>query len=260
MKPLNSLRVLITRPAHQATDLCKHIAQYGGIPIRFPTVAIKIIDPGNKVEKINTADFVVFLSPNGVTTALPFCTELLQQARPRFKLLAVGPSTAQTLADNHFTVDYLPKTTFNSEGLSALPILQAIEDKNVLIFQGEQGRSHLAEVLTQRGAKIELITTYQRICPSILDLSIPLVNQVDILLSTSTTGIENLVTLLYPYWKSALFAKPLVVVSPRVAQFAQQIGFVKKPLIADNASDQAILHCLFSYTEKSLWNPSPNKK
>jgi uroporphyrinogen-III synthase len=260
MKTLNSLRILITRPAHQAKDLCQYIAQHGGIPIRFPTVAIVLIDPGEKIEKIRTADFIIFLSPNGVTTALPFCTTLLQHARARFKLLAVGPSTAQALADNHFVVDHLPSSEFNSEGLCALPILQRIQEKNILIFQGETGRTHLAETLTQRGAHIDTITTYQRICPSVLDLSPPQVDQVDILLGTSVTGIENLVTLLYPYWQSALFEKPLVVISPRIAQFAQQIGFVKKVLIADNASDQAILHCLFSYTEKSLWNPSRNKK
>lgn len=260
MKTLHSLRVLITRPAHQAKDLCQQIAQHGGIPLCFPTVAIEVVDPGKKVEKINTAALIIFLSPNGVMTALPFCATRLQQARAQFKLLAVGPSTAQALADHHFTVDFLPSTEFNSEGLSALPILQTIQEKNILLFQGDSGRSYLGDVLAQRGAKVERITTYRRIYPSVLDSARPQSDQVDILLGTSTTGIENLVTLLYPYWQSALFEKPLVVVSPRIAQFAQQIGFVKKVLIADNASDPAILDCLFSYTEKSLWNPSPNKK
>lgn len=259
MKKSRSLCMLITRPAHQATELSKKIAQQGGIPILFPTIVIKTLNPGKKIEIIKTADFIIFLSPNGVMTALPFCKKLLLQERSHFKILAVGPSTASVLTENNLSVDAQPMTDFNSEGLLALPELQALQQKNIILFQGEKGRSHLAEVLMQRGAKVEVIPTYRRVCPNSSDVNVPAIEHIDLILCTSTTGIANLVTLLYPYWKSALFKQQLVVISPRIARFAEEMGFVKKSLIADNASDESILRCLFSYTEKSPWNLSPRK-
>lgn len=229
------------------------------MPILLPTIAIEAIDPGEKIKKIKTADLIIFLSPNGVTTALPFCKKLLLQEQSHFKILTVGPSTAKVLIKNNLSVDALPTTEFNSEGLLTLPQLQRLQQKNIILFQGEKGRSHLAEVLMQRGAKVEIIPTYRRVCPNSADVNIPTLEHIDLILCTSTTGIANLVTLLYPYWKSALFKQQLVVISPRIAHFAEERGFVKKSLIADNASDEAILRCLFSYAEKSLWNLSPRK-
>ncbi|HET7688239.1 MAG TPA: hypothetical protein VFK46_06350, partial [Candidatus Macondimonas sp.] len=38
--PLAGLRILVTRPAHQAEGLCQRIAAAGGTPVRLPTLEI----------------------------------------------------------------------------------------------------------------------------------------------------------------------------------------------------------------------------
>jgi len=62
--------------------------------------------------------------------------------------------------------------------------------------------------------------------------------------------------LLYPIWQDILFEKQLLVISPRIADSAKKLGFVKSPLISDNASNTAILQTLFSWREQSTWNHS----
>ena len=50
-RALAGLRVLVTRPAHQAEELCALIERAGGIPVRFPTIEIA---PPRNVEKLTS--------------------------------------------------------------------------------------------------------------------------------------------------------------------------------------------------------------
>ena len=44
-KDLANLKVLVTRPAHQAEPLCEAIAALGGLPVRLPLLAIEPLTP-----------------------------------------------------------------------------------------------------------------------------------------------------------------------------------------------------------------------
>lgn len=78
----------------------------------------------------------------------------------------------------------------------------------------------------------------------------------DVIICTSHGGLKNLVGLLHPYWQDILFKKQLLVISPRLADSAKKLGFVKPALISDNATNTAILQTLFSWREQSQWNHS----
>src|SRR4051794_13532664 len=95
-KPLHHLKILITRPAHQAQNLCTKITALGGQPILFPTIAIEdIADQKNlflQIQPLTKYDMAIFISPNAVEKAL----SLIQQPWPeQLKIAAIGDGTVQ---------------------------------------------------------------------------------------------------------------------------------------------------------------------
>jgi len=79
---LNKLRILVTRPAHQAKILSELILQLGGQPILFPVIEIKPLPLDGKIvnllDDISHLDYAVFISPNAVEYGIP---ELLKTAK-----------------------------------------------------------------------------------------------------------------------------------------------------------------------------------
>ena len=54
----------------------------------------------------------------------------------------------------------------NSEGLLALPELQTVQNKKIIIFAGEAGKTVLAKTLQQRGAIVKMAYTHKRVLPN----------------------------------------------------------------------------------------------
>ena len=229
MKSLLDLKILITRPAHQAHELAIKIRLSNGIAICFPSLEIAPtpIKPLTlALKKLPTYDFVLFISPNAV----------FKTAYPIHKLY--------------------PEKDFSGTGLLTLPALQDLRQKKILILKGQGGRLYLAKELKSRGAHVNRLNVYKRQLPDPAKNNIPDKNAVDVIICTSNSGLKNLVHLLYPIWQDILFEKQLLVISPRIADSAKKLGFVKSPLISDNASNTAILQTLFSWREQSTWNHS----
>lgn len=255
MKLLNHLNFLITRPTHQTESLTSTIQAYGGKTISFPTLELIAINKEKaltQLRKLTVYDFVIFISPNAVFKLTDSIRQVLLAWPERTKTIAMGPGTIKALKQYNLPVNYYPKANFSSEGLLALLPLQNPKQKNILIFQGKNGREYLNNVLKKRGAYVTTVNNYKRQCPRGDKKSIPYPSSVDVILCTSNTGLKNLLTLLYPYWHTTLLNKQLLVISPRIAAYAKKLGFVKLPLISDNASDEAILQTLSAYAKSNF--------
>jgi len=243
MKPLFQIKVLITRPAQQGQILGEKIATLGGRFILLPTIEIaeasdqKLLQA--QIQQLDKQDIAIFISPNAVQKTAP----LIQQWPLKVKVGAVGSSTAETLHACHLPVDFYPTEKLSSEGLLALPALQQVSGKKIMLFQGEGGRELLATTLRQRGAEVTEVIAYRRILPAIAKLPS---EEVDIVICTSQTSLENLLTLV----GERLLNKPLLVSSQRLAEIASILGFIKPPLIADNATDEALIKALMTWWEK----------
>lgn len=261
MTSLHGLGVLITRPVHQARDLAAQTQYYGGLAIHFPT--LEIIGTKNIkkitfcIKRLKQYDFVIFISPNSVFNTAETIHGIWPSWPKNTKILATGPGTALALKQHELFCDYHPEEDFSSTGLLNLTALQDIKQKKILIIKGEGGRLYLAKGLRARGAQIKNLIVYKRQLPKIDNDKIPNHKATDIIICTSHSGLKNLVGLLYPLWQDILFKKQLLVISPRLADSAKKLGFVKPPLISDNATNAAMLRTLFSWREQSLWNHSP---
>ncbi|BBB14711.1 uroporphyrinogen-III synthase [Candidatus Rickettsiella viridis] len=257
METLHRLKVLITRPEHQAKKLASDIQAHAGIPIFFPTIEIVPTDNTMLIsevfKKIDHYDFVIFISPNAVLQSASYIHHFWPSWPKKTKIMAIGPGTEATLKILNLSVDYRPEKDFNSEGLLALPPLQSPKQKKILICQGENGCLSLINTLEKRSANVNTLNLYKRSCPRLITNNIPNSNEIDIIICTSNTGLKNLVNLLQADWHDVLFDKQLLVISLRIAEFAEKLGFVKAPLISDNASNEAILNTL-SRWEKEIWS------
>ena len=77
---------------------------------------------------------------------------------------AVGQATARELANFGVTAVTAP-ARFDSEALLALPEMQVVAGKRMIIFRGVGGRELLGEALTARGAVVEYAECYRRVLP-----------------------------------------------------------------------------------------------
>jgi len=244
---LSQLKILVTRPQHQAENLCDKIIAQGGQPIRLPTIEIVDIEDqtelqrwANRLEELNSA---IFISANAVEKSLPVLLAQRNNSFPtQLPLIAVGKKTAATLARWNLTSISAPPP-YNSEAVLNMPELQPdkIHQQNILIFRGEGGRELLADALRQRGAIVNYVHVYQRIQPP--PPKIPL-EPVDIITITSQEAIQNLFHMLgEPAW---LRQTPYVVISDRVMAEARKLGVQAPIIVAPTASDDGLLQALFN--------------
>lgn len=247
--PLTGCSVLVTRPAHQAGELAARIEAAGGCALRFPLLAIEPLAGAleNCLARIAQTDFLLFVSANAVDHLLP----ALLSAHPLpcgLQLGAVGRPTAARIAHYGCPVALCPAHRFDSEGLLELPALQAVEGRRVLIARGEGGREMLAETLRARGARVDYLEVYRRVCPQVNLAEHPWAErgEVDVILLTSPESLENLLAILRePPW---LKDKTLLVIGERLKQLAEEQGF-SRVLAAAEMSDAGLFKTLLAYWE-----------
>lgn len=258
MTALNGLRILVTRPTHQAENLCRLIEQQGGIAIRFPTLAIVACDDLLTIQKtladLNHFQWLIFVSSNAVNFALKANDGKI--AKPKMlRLGAIGTATAKALAMAGLSVDLIPAQNYNSEALLALPELQQIQGQRFLIVRGEGGREELANILRSRGADVHYLNVYKRIIPSTNNSDVIAMleqNELDVITVTSGEVLQNLLIMLGAARHPQLFNLPLVVVSDRIKQMAVDMGF-KRIAVANSPSDEAILETVNQSNRGIAW-------
>lgn len=243
---LNGALVLVTRPAAQADHLCDLIEGHGGQALRFPTLEIQPISVNPEtITKALASDWLIFTSANAVNFALhAFGGKMPGLKLPR--LAAVGQATARALETAGLRVDCQPEHEFSSEGLLNEPLMQTVVGRQITIVRGLGGREKLAQTLRERGAELVHLEVYRRSRP----LSDPsaLYAQLSkgrLAVSTVTSGeaLQNLLAMLDETSSQLLRKLPLVVVSDRIAQLAQQLGF-EKITVSRQPTDAAILETL----------------
>jgi uroporphyrinogen-III synthase len=238
---LSGAGVLVTRPVHQAARLCALVEAHGGRPVRFPALEIHDpLDPGaaeDLLRAANAFDVVLFVSANAVERAAPHLPRPLRPA-----LGGVGDGTARALRAHGLDPTILPTTSADSEGLLALPALQAVRGRRILIVRGAGGRPLLGDGLRARGAEVHYAEVYRRVLPEI-DVA-PLIagwrQEVRVVVATSREVLDNLVTLLGAAGRPLLEETPLVVVNERMAAHARTLG-IRRVILATGPGDEALV-------------------
>lgn len=247
---LRGVGVLVTRPAHQAGGLCRLIEEHGGVAHRFPVLEIgEPADPQALravAQRLEDYDWAIFISANAVDRGLD--SILATRDWPAATRIAViGRRSAQSLQSHGLSADLYPSHRFDSEALLALPAMQQVSGQRIVIFRGDGGREHLADTLRERGARVDYVEAYRRLRP--LTDAAPLLAQwrsgaIDIVVVNSGESLRNLVALIGEAGLALLRGTPLLVVSERMLPIARELGVESSPVVAENATDAAVLQAL----------------
>ena len=243
----NKRRLLVTRPAAQADQLCSLLEAGGFEAIRFPT--IEILDPLSLYQlealsdEFDSVDLAIFVSVNAVQKGVEFILD--RRDWPEHTAIAtVGARSAGALLPYGLSTDYVPEHEFNSEALLALDELQDMSGQRVVIFRGNGGREYLHDTLLARGAEVDYVEVYRRACPLADEAALLALLQPGYLAAvtiTSNETLQNLYDMAAAAGQPLLRELPLIVVGERQAALARQLGFSKPPLLAANASAEALV-------------------
>ena len=248
--PLAGIGVLVTRPARQAAAFAQKLAALGATPVVFPAIAI--LPPADRVsldrahDRLASYDLAFFVSANAVEFGAP------DPARWPATLVAFapGPGTAEALAALGVRDVRIPATTFDSEGLLALPELADVRGKRAVIFHGEGGRDALARALVARGASVDHAICYRRAVPStgaaglIEALAGGRVHAVTV---TSSEGVDNLCEVAGGEGRELLSRLPVFAPHPRIAARAAAHGL---NAIETGAGDAGLLAGLLAWVDR----------
>jgi uroporphyrinogen-III synthase len=257
--PLAGRCIVVTRPAHQAQRLTELIEAQGGTVLLFPV--LEILDPQDRgpllssIDRLETFDLAVFISPNAVHKAMNLIMARRGGLPLGLKLATVGRGSARELERYGRRADIYPTRKFNSEALLATAELQDMTGKRVVIFRGEGGRELLGNTLRERGADVEYAEAYRRRVPN-ADVNALMRRwvrgEIDIITVTSNDSLRNLFDLVGKIGQQWLRHTPLAVYSDRTVSLAQELGFKTTPVVAAEASDEALVQALIAWSRRRM--------
>ena len=238
--------VLVTRPAHQAAALVRTIQSAGGEAFVFPALEIEAVpaaDLSASLAQLVTADIVIFISPN----AAQFGMAAIRVLPAASRIFAMGPGTARVLQAQGIQ-DVVTPDGQDSEALLALPQLQEVTGKVVMIVRGVGGRPVLADTLAARGAEVHYLECYRRVRPQ-ADAG-PLLARwqaggIDAVTVTSAETLHNLAALLGEAGAPWLTATPLFAPHEKIAEAARRFGIAQ--VIATPGGDAGLVEGLINW-------------
>ena len=204
----------------------------------LPTLDIVEV-PVSELEKqyilsLDQYQYVIVTSQHAAKIGLELIDNYWPQLPVEQTWLAIGLKTASLLANENLRL-ISPEKDLTSEALLKLSQLNKVKDQKILILKGKEGRETLAHVLVKRGARVDSIELYERVCPTYTDNEIhaALIEfQANYIVALSGETLINLISLCEGL-NIDLSSKTLIVPSHRVASIAYDHDF-KSVLIPAN--------------------------
>lgn len=168
-RPLFGQRIVVTRAREQAGQLACQLRERGAQVLEIPT--IKIQPPSRRQDVVdallalNSYDWLVFTSPNGVTTFFEYFFRSFHDLRDLggARIAAIGPATANKLKELHLQVDLMPDQALGSEIGKAFARFESIENLRICLLRAEVANRELPEALEALGAIVDDIACYQTV-------------------------------------------------------------------------------------------------
>lgn len=242
------MNVLVTRPDSRGGKLVELLQAQGIFAIHQPLFQVEsgreLPQLPSMLARLNAGDYVFAVSKNAIDFAAQTLNETGFAWRSDLRYLAVGQRSAHHFcAKSEQAVRYPPEME-NSEGLLALPEMQQLDGKTILILRADSGREFFAEQSLQRGAVVQTVECYQRV-PLAENLAekISLAKRVgvDTLVATSAEILTQLAEQTAEAEQAWLFGCRILVVGARLAQIARQLGWQPANIIQSPKADNLTL-------------------
>jgi len=245
------MRVIVTRPAAQATPWVQSLKQHGITAVALPLMeiapALDAVALASAWQRLGEACLVMFVSANAVEhffsgrppgVAWPAGT---QAASP-------GPGTTRALRDAGVPTPQIIEPApdspqFDSEALWQRLREQDWQGASVQVVRGDGGRDWLADTLREHGAEVSFVSAYRRIPPQWDEaaqalLAESLARPADQLwFFSSSESIDHLMAHLHATAVALPSGTRALATHPRIAGRAEAAGFApvwqSLPTLAD---------------------------
>lgn len=166
---MSGQRIVVTRAREQAGDFSQKLTKLGADVLEIPT--IKIVQPTRKRDIVdallglNTYNWLVFTSTNGVTAFFDFFFKRFQDLRDLggARIAAVGPATAAKVRELHLQVDLTPDEFTGEKIAGALAKFESVENLKICLLRAEDANPDLPRVLEELGAIVDDIAVYKTV-------------------------------------------------------------------------------------------------
>lgn len=237
----NSCNIWITRPAMDGEKMAKLAREQGLVPWQMPVMDIFWLMPDKVGLRALTNASVMIVTSRHALTSLDKANVALPQNATWF---AIGKATAEALTERGIQA-HSPKQT-DSEGLLHELEPKLANGQQAVILKGEGGRTLLSERLQVRGLLVAEMVLYRRICKPVDGgmLATFLMQNNPVLSVASGETLTCLIKSASVEHARQLVSLPLIVMSERVAQFAQDKGWRGKVVVAQEASSAGLIEAV----------------
>jgi uroporphyrinogen III methyltransferase / synthase len=225
--PLFGKRVLVTRAAARADEICDRLLELGAEPIVAPTIVIGPPDdpaPANEaVERVRDYAWVIFTSRNAVDAFFDRLGERGRDARAfgDTKIAAIGPQTEAALAARGVRADFRP-ARFINESVADGMLERTGRDNRVLLFRAQEARDVVPRTLRAAGRIVADVAAYKT--RTVIDPELRMkAARADILTFTSSSTVTGFIANV-PDAVSVCAGKIVACIGPVTAATARDAG------------------------------------
>jgi uroporphyrinogen-III synthase len=244
------MRVLITRPRHNAPDFAAALRTISAEAVFLPCIEIEPVPDTTLLDRalsrLDCYDWLVFTSANAVEVVNDRLDALgvdLTPGNPR--LAAVGPKTAVSMQEHGLPPDLIPQDEFIAEAV--LPGMGDLNGRWVLLPTADIADDRLPCAIQAANGVVHVITAY-RTLPAAPDLRglAELRDGVDVITFTSGSTVRHFITIT---WDAGLDPHDLpcnpqiACIGPKTAQAAREAGF-KVDIIPDEYTVDGLVAAL----------------
>ena len=168
-RPLFGQRIVVTRTREQASQLARQLAELSADVLEIPTIKIvptdRMVDLADALLELNSYDWIVFTSPNGVTMFFESFFKAFEDMRDigGVRIAAVGPATAARLKELHLKIDVMPEEYVSAKIVKALINYESVDNLKILLLRAQVASPELPKDLEALGAIVDDVACYQTV-------------------------------------------------------------------------------------------------
>jgi len=222
----------------------------GAEPIMAPLIRIvppeDTSDIARAVESTNASTYrwIVFSSRNGVDA---FWNELRARGRDTralgaAKIAAIGPKTAETLAEHGIIADFIP-SRYVGESVAEGLLERTKPNDRVLLFRAQEARDTLPQMLRDGGRNVEIVAAYRAVQNDVADLAERVASS-DVLTFTSAGIVRSFAAQLEDPVAAAR-GKIVACIGPITAEAARTIG-LEVSVVAEEFTTEGLARALIA--------------
>ncbi|MBU8932609.1 MAG: uroporphyrinogen-III C-methyltransferase [candidate division Zixibacteria bacterium] len=166
-KSLFGLRVMVTRPAHQADWVYRQLRELGAEVLAFPTIAVKEHTDEKawtNFKNIQTEkSWLVFTSENGVEFFFSQFRVHGYDIRKlgAFKIAVIGTGTKRALKKYGITPDFIPAVATTAAFSEELEKIETLRGATVVRVRGNLSVDNIDQAIISVGAELIPMTVYE---------------------------------------------------------------------------------------------------